>query len=114
MPICGQQRVREMESIAAGIQQVPYTCANNATEKVSLGDRIHDMCPECASDAVNDFSAVQIKKAQQNDAAQLRQYANLMHTGADIWANRPAIARWFEQCGIQLEELAADVLEGKL
>jgi hypothetical protein len=114
MPICGQQRVREMESIAAGMQEVPYTCSNEATEKVSLGDRIHDMCRECASDAVNEFSAVQIKQAQEIDAAQLRQYADIMHTGASVWVSRPAIARWFEQCGIQLEELAVDILEGKL
>lgn len=114
MPICGQQRVREMESIAAGMQQVPYTCSNEATEKVSLGDRIHDMCSECASDAVNEFSAVQIKQARDSDVAQLRQYADIMYTGASVWASRPSIARWFEQCGIQLEELAVDVLEGKL
>jgi hypothetical protein len=114
MPICGQQRVREMESIAAGMQEVPYTCSNEATEKVSLGDRIHDMCSECASDAVNDFSALAIKKSQERDAATLRQYADTMAAGVSVWASRPAIARWFEQCAIQLEELAVDVLEGKL
>jgi hypothetical protein len=114
MIVCGQQRVREMESIAAGAQEIAYTCENNATEKVLLNDEVHDMCPQCASDAINEFSAIEIKKAQESDAAQLRQYADIMHTGAEIWASRPTVAKWFADCGIQLECMAVDILEGKL
>ena len=114
MTVCGQQRVREMESIAAGAQEIAYTCENNATETVVLDGEVYDMCPQCASDAINEFSAVQVKKAQESDAAQLRQYADIMHTGADAWAARPVVAKWFADCGIQLEDMAVDILEGKL
>jgi hypothetical protein len=114
MPLCGQQRVREMESFAAGAQEIAYTCDNNATEKVLLDGEVHDMCSQCASDAINEFSAVEIKRAQESDAAQLRQYADIMHTGSEAWAARPAVAKWFADCGIQLEGMAVDILEGKL
>jgi hypothetical protein len=114
MPLCGQQRVREMESFAAGAQEITYVCDNKATEKVLLNGEVHDMCAECASDAINEFNAVEVKKAQESDAAHLRQYADIMHAGADAWVGRPTVAKWFADCGIQLEGMAVDILEGKL
>jgi hypothetical protein len=114
MTVCGQQRVREMESIAAGAQEIAYTCENNATETVVLDGEVYDMCPQCASDAINEFSAVQVKKAQESDAAQLRQYSAIMGQGAAVWTARPEIAQWFMDCAQQLEGMALGVLEGKL
>jgi hypothetical protein len=114
MPLCGQQRVREMESIAAGAQEVPYSCDNEATETVALDGELHKMCARCAGEAVNQFSAVEVRNAQERDAAQLRQYSAIMGQGAAVWTARPEIAQWFTDCAQQLEGMALGVLEGKL
>lgn len=114
MPACKQLRQHDTISIAAGAQVKILECGDEATEKVALGGDVHDMCPRCASDAVKEFSAVEIKASQERDAASLRQYSEIMATGAEIWAARPEVAAWFAECARQLEAMALDVLEGKL
>ena len=114
MPACKQLRQHDTMSIAAGAGVKILECGDEATEKVALGGAVHDMCPRCASDAIKEFSAVEIKASQERDAVQLRQYSEIMATGAEIWAARPEIAGWFGACAVQLEAMAVDVLEGKL
>lgn len=114
MPKCKQQRQHDTVSIAAGMQIKVLECGDEATEAVALGGEVYDMCPRCATDAINQFSAVEIKHAQERDAAQLRQYSDLMATGSQVWAARPAVAEWFAVCAQQLDAIALDVLEGRL
>ena len=114
MPICKQHRQHNVVSIATGAQVKVLECGDEATETVALGGEVYDMCRRCATDAVNQFSASVIKGAQENDAAQLRQYAKIMVTGADVWKAHPQVAAWFAECARQLEAMALDILEGKL
>lgn len=72
------------------------------------------MCPGCARETVDKFSGVEIKAAQERDAAQLRQYAGIMAHGVSVWSDRPEVASWFNQCAEQLETMAVAVLEGNL
>lgn len=114
MPACKQLRQHNTLSIAAGAQVKVLECGDEATETVALGGEVYDMCRRCATDAVNQFSAVEIKAAQERDAAQLRQYSEIMATGAEVWVSHPEVAGWFGACAVQLEAMAVDVLEGKL
>lgn len=114
MPTCKQMRQHDTVSIAAGAQVKVLECGNEATEAVALGGEVYDMCPRCATDAINQFSASVLKGAQENDAAQLRQYSEIMVTGADVWEAHPQVAAWFTECARQLEAMALDISEGKL
>jgi hypothetical protein len=101
-------------SIATGAQVKVLECGEEATEKVVVNGEVHDMCRQCSTDAVNEYSGETINQAKARDAAQLRQHADAMALAAGIWAARPEIAGWFGACAVQLEAMAVDVLEGKL
>lgn len=114
MPKCRQLRQYDAVSIAAGTQAKVLECENDTTEKVYVNGKVRDMCQRCASEAIKEFNAVEIKAAQERDAAQLRQYAGIMAHGVSVWSDRPEVASWFNQCAEQLETMAVAVLEGNL
>jgi hypothetical protein len=114
MTICKQRRRYNTMSIAAGAQIKIQECGEEATEKVVVNGEVHDMCRQCSTDAVNEYSGETINQAKARDAAQLRHHSEIMASAAEVWVSHPEVATWFAECAQQLEAMAVGVLEGRL
>lgn len=107
-----------MDSVAIGPQERTYVCGDLdgglATETVAVGDELRQMCPRCAGEFVKEFHAQHLANERVNDSTKLHSVADYHHMLARTFGHRPEIAEWFTQCAVQIEAMAADVIEGNL
>jgi len=114
MTTCQQTRISDINSIAVGPQDVPYTCGQPATQTVFLDGAVHYMCEQCAADAVKDFGATQLRQDQELGSVRLRELGALLSEASQDFANHGEIRRWLQEASVALDDMATSLLEGRL
>ena len=113
---CPVLRLREVDSVAVGPQEYTYICGEMdggiATETVAANGEIRQMCKRCAGEWIQEHSAQHLASTQASDATKLHSVADYHRMLAQTFGHRPLVAQWFEQCAVQIEALAAEVIEG--